>query len=45
MTPINIGVSLKDDFFDDIESFLTEAANLDEVVSLFFIFFFSFLWI
>ena len=31
ITPTYIRVSLEDDFFDDIESCSTEAANLDEV--------------
>ena len=31
MTPITIGGSLGDDFFDDIESYSTEPANFDEV--------------
>jgi len=31
VTPTNIGVSLGDDFFHDIESYSTEPANLDEV--------------
>ena len=31
VTPINIGVSLKNDFFYDIKSCSTELTNLDEV--------------
>ena len=31
ITPTNIGVILGDDFFNDIESYSTELANLDEV--------------
>ena len=31
ITPSNVGVSLGDDLFDDIESYLSEPAKLDEV--------------
>ena len=37
VTPIDIGVSLVDDFFDDKESCSTELTNLDEIVFLCFI--------
>jgi len=33
ITPKNVGGNLGDDFFDDIESCLTELVNLDEVPS------------
>jgi len=34
--PTDIGLSLEDDFFDDIETYLTELAKLDEVFFIFF---------
>ena len=40
ITPTNVGVSLGDDFFDDIHCCSTELANLNEVVLYFFLFFF-----
>ena len=35
--PKDIDMSLREDFFDDIESCSTKPANLDEVLFLFFI--------
>jgi len=37
ITPTNIGVSFRDDFFDDIESCSIEPTNLDDV-ALFYLF-------